>query len=89
MTAVLNTTANRRFTFGVSGSGLVRHQMQGLLVFAVGLGLTSGSLAVLDLISTDPPRPVEVVALVAVNLASTVLRFVLLRDWVFATRKVS
>jgi putative flippase GtrA len=89
VTAVLNTAANRRFTFGVSGIGFVRQQLQGLLVFAVGLGLTSGSLAVLDLISTDPPRVVEVVVLVAVNLASTVLRFVLLREWVFATRKVT
>jgi putative flippase GtrA len=32
---------------------------------------------------------VEVVVLVAANLASTVLRFVLLREWVFATRKVT
>jgi putative flippase GtrA len=89
VTAVLNTGVNRRFTFGVSGTGLVRHQLQGLFVFAVGLGLTSGSLAVLGLISADPPRTVEVAVLVAANLAATVLRFVLLREWVFATRKVT
>src|SRR5205085_10231293 len=32
-TAMLNTAANRRFTFGVTGSGAIRHQLQGLLVF--------------------------------------------------------
>jgi putative flippase GtrA len=87
VTALANTAVNRRFTFGVTGDGAVRHQLQGLLVFALGLGLTSGSLWLLTQLTGDPPRPLEVVVLIAANLAATVLRFVLLREWVFARRE--
>ena len=83
VTAVLNTAANRRFTFGVTGDGALRHQFQGLIVFALGLGLTSGSLALLTRLSASPARAVEVVVLITANLAATALRFVLLRQWVF------
>lgn len=83
-TAVANTAANRRFTFGVRGAvGAVRHQFEGLVVFAVGLALTSGALAVLHWVA-DPPRMLELAVLVLANLAATVLRFVLLRNWVFS-----
>jgi putative flippase GtrA len=84
LTAVANTAANRRLTFGVSGrSGAARHQLQGLAVLALGLGLTSGSLAALHATSAAPPVPVELGVLVVANLAATVLRFLLLRIWVF------
>jgi putative flippase GtrA len=87
VTAVANTAVNRRFTFGVTGDGAARHQLQGLLVFALGLVLTSGALALLHHLTTAPPRAVEVVVLVAANLAATALRFVLLREWVFARKE--
>jgi putative flippase GtrA len=87
VTAIANTGVNRRFTFGVSGRGVVRHQIQGLLVFACGLALTSGSLALLSALSPHPARAVEVIVLVAANLASTALRFVLLREWVFPRKE--
>ena len=46
ITAIGNTAANRRLTFGVRGSARVaRQQAQGLVVFATGLLLTSGALA--------------------------------------------
>jgi putative flippase GtrA len=83
VTAVANTAANRRFTFGVRGRDRVaRHQFEGLLVFALGLALTSGSLAALHTL-TAPGRGLELAVLVAANLAATVLRFLLLRGWVF------
>ncbi|MEN3307479.1 MAG: hypothetical protein V7603_3681 [Micromonosporaceae bacterium] len=83
-TAIGNTALNRRFTFGVRGSGAaVRHQFQGLIIFALGLVLTSGSLAVLGAMSAAPPRAVELTVLTLANLAATVLRFVLMRAWVF------
>ncbi len=45
ITAIANTAVNRRFTFGVRGAvDRFRHQLQGLVVFAVGLALT-GELA--------------------------------------------
>jgi putative flippase GtrA len=84
VTAMANTAANRRFTFGVHGGGAVRHQLQGLVVFALGLGLTSGSLALLGAVSAHPPRAVELSVLIIANLTATALRFVLLREWVFA-----
>jgi putative flippase GtrA len=83
LTTLANTAANRRITFGVTGSdGAVRHQAQGLLVFGLALGLTSGTLAILNA-AAHPGRALEMTALVAANLVATLLRFVLLRGWVF------
>jgi putative flippase GtrA len=84
LTAVVNTAANRRLTFGVTGrTGNTRHQLQGLLVFALGLALTSGSLAALHAATATPARGVELAVLVAANLVATVLRFLLMRVWIF------
>ncbi|MEO3777732.1 glycosyltransferase [Micromonospora sp. B11E3] len=80
LTAVANTAANRRLTFGISGGrDAGRHHVQGLLAFGLGLALTSGSLAVLHSAAPAPPRLLELAVLVASNLAATALRFVLLR----------
>ncbi|MET0898560.1 MAG: bifunctional glycosyltransferase family 2/GtrA family protein [Mycobacterium sp.] len=87
ITAIANTAANRRFTFGVRGrSGVARHQFEGLVVFAIGLTLTSGSLAALHYFG-EPSRAVELLVLVGANLLATVVRFVLLRGWVFHPRR--
>lgn len=84
ITAVGNTAANRRFTFGISGRGRIgRHHLQGLAVFALGLALTSGSLAVLDGVAPAAGRAVELAVLLLANLIATVSRFLLLRSWVF------
>jgi putative flippase GtrA len=84
VTAVANTAANRRLTFGVSGTdGALRHQAQGLVVFGIGLALTSGSLALLNAASTQPSRMVELAILVLANLVATAVRFLLMRIWVF------
>jgi putative flippase GtrA len=87
LSAVANTAANRRLTFGVRGRDrAVRHQAQGLVVFGIGLALTSGSLAALDAAAGGPSHGTELAVLVAANLAATVLRFLLLRAWVFPER---
>jgi putative flippase GtrA len=84
LTAIANTAANRRFTFGVRGrSGVVRHQFQGLLVFLLAWGITSGSLVLLHLVAPGSGHTAQLVTLTAANLLSTLLRFVLLRLWVF------
>jgi putative flippase GtrA len=89
VTAIANTAANRRFTFGVRGRrGAGRHQFEGLLVFGLGLALTSGSLALLHLFSA-PGGPAELAAVVGANLLATVLRFLLLRNWVFRSRRTA
>jgi putative flippase GtrA len=84
ITAIGNTAANRRFTFGITGRRHVgRHHFQGLVAFGLGLGLTSGSLALLHASWPGAGRVVELGVLVAANLAATVLRFVLLRAWMY------
>jgi putative flippase GtrA len=84
LTTVANTAANRRLTFGVRGRRhAVRHQVQGLAVFAVGLAVTTGSLWLLHALDRAPGRVVEMLVLTAANLAVTVMRFVALRVWVF------
>ncbi|MEU2389154.1 bifunctional glycosyltransferase family 2/GtrA family protein [Streptomyces sp. NPDC007369] len=89
LSAVANTAANRRLTFGVRGRArAVRHQAQGLVVFAVGLALTSGSLAALGAATAEPGHSTELAVLITANLAATVLRFLLFRAWVFPERPI-
>jgi glycosyltransferase involved in cell wall biosynthesis len=88
LTAVANTAANRRFTFGIRGRpGRVRHHTLGLVVYAITLGLTSGALAVLHGLDPKAPRALEVGVLVVASLAATVTRYVALRTWVFVLRR--
>jgi putative flippase GtrA len=90
VTAIANTAVNRRVTFGVRGGERAwKHQAQGLLVFAIGLGLTSGSLALLDALSSRPPKAVELFVLVAANLVATGVRFLMMRIWVFRARRAA
>jgi putative flippase GtrA len=88
VTAVANTAANRRFTFGFHGRiKAMRHHVQGLLVFGAGLGITSASLFALNQIS-GPHHPLqEVAVLTAANLLVTLMRFVLMRAWIFRAAK--
>jgi len=90
LTAVANTAANRRFTFAVRGrTRLVRDQAEGLVVFGLALAVTSGSIAALHAFAPAAPRAVELAVLTAANLFATVLRFVLLRSWVFQSRRTA
>jgi putative flippase GtrA len=85
VTAVANTAANRRLTFGVRGrEALLRQHAMGALVYVLTLGLTSGGLAVLHGLAPEPARGVELAVLVAASAAATVTRYVALRVWVFA-----
>lgn len=84
VTAIANTAANRRFTFGFRGStGALKHQLQGLLVFACGLAVTSGALWAMRALQGDGHPLVEVAVLTGANLFVTVMRFVLMRVWIF------
>lgn len=84
VTAVANTAANRWFTFGVRGrADRMRHQAQGLLVFLLGLTVTSGSLWLLHVVAPSAGRTVELLVLTAANVVATLMRFLLFRAWVF------
>jgi putative flippase GtrA len=84
VTAIANTAVNRSLTFGVGGAqARMRHQLQGLVVFGVGLGLSTGALAVLHHAQPHAARSIEVIALVVANLSASLLRFLMFRAWVF------
>jgi len=88
LTAIANTSANRRLTFGIRGrGGAARQQFQGLVVFALGLALTSGTLALLHAVDPHARQFLELVLLVAANALATLLRFVLFRAWVFRAER--
>jgi putative flippase GtrA len=81
---VANTAANRRLTFNIRGpKDRAKHQLQGLAVFGLGLGLTTAALTALSSTTPHAPRTYELAVLVAANLGGTILRFVLFRAWVF------
>jgi putative flippase GtrA len=88
-TAVANTAANRRFTFGVTGRHRrLRQHAEGLVVFGLGLAMTTGALGLLERATDHPGRGAELAALVAANAAATLVRFVLLRSWVFHPHRI-
>ena len=87
LTAVGNTAANRRVTFGIRGrDGVARQYAAGLVVFVLALGLTNGALSVLHDLDHHTPRPLEAAVLVVATLAATVTRYVALSTWVFRRR---
>jgi putative flippase GtrA len=84
VSAIGNTWANRRFTFGVRGrSTVLLHQVQGLVVFGIAWALTSGSLGLLAALQPGASAHLQLAVLTAANLVATLLRFALLRAWVF------
>ena len=81
LATIANTSANRRFTFGLrSRAGAVRHQAQGFVVLAIALAITSGSLILLHALLPDTSRSIELLVLTAANLLATVIRFLLMRS---------
>jgi putative flippase GtrA len=89
VTAIGNTAANRRLTFGVRGrASLVRDHVAGLSAFAIALALTSGCVLVLAAVAPTAGRVIELAVLVGANAVATVLRFVLLRSWIARDRSI-
>ncbi|MCJ7710850.1 MAG: GtrA family protein [Chloroflexi bacterium] len=87
LTAIGNTAANRRLTFGVrDGGSMLRDQLGGLLALGIALAITTASVAVQAALAPDAGRPVELAVLVVANGLATVARFVLLRAWITGNR---
>jgi glycosyltransferase involved in cell wall biosynthesis len=85
LTAIANTQANRRFTFGLRGRrDLFRQHAAGALVYLLALGLTLGALDALRALNPQPARWLEVTVLVVASALATVTRYLALRTWVFA-----
>jgi putative flippase GtrA len=87
-TAIANTAANRRFTFGVTGTAdALKHQVEGGIAFIIGLVLSTATLAVVRVAAPGASHIVELAALVGANALSTVVRFLLMRVWVFNPKR--
>lgn len=87
VTAIGNTTVNRRLTFAVRDRATVlRHQAAGLAAFGVAFGLTTAAVTLQAWWFPGAGRRVELIVLVAANLAATTARFLLLRIWIGSER---
>ena len=85
LSTVANTALNRSHTFGVrSPHRRLTAQVKGLAVFCLCLAFTSAGLAVADGFAGAWASIGTLALLTAANLAATVVRFVLMRTWVFA-----
>lgn len=83
--AVANTGANRRWTFGIRGrAGAAGHQLQGLLVFALTLGMTSSGLWLWGTAAPGAPTRAETVVVAFTTVAASAVKYAALRWWVFA-----
>ncbi len=88
LTAGTNTAANRRLTFGVHGRpGAARAQVEALATFGVGWAITSGALFALEQLVAEPGYTLELTVLTVSNVVAGLVRFILLRVWVFAPRR--
>lgn len=87
--AVLNTTLNRRHTFRAGGEGAVRHHAQGMVILALNWLLSTGSLAGLRMLIPAAAHLTELLVLTGANLGGTLMRFILLKTWVFRHRRES
>jgi putative flippase GtrA len=86
LATLVNTEANRKFTFPGAGVSRQRAQMLGLVVFGLYYALTSGALLGLPALVAAPSRWLEVGVLLVASVVGTAGRFVLLRAWVFSDR---
>ena len=83
VTAVGNTAANRRLTFGIdSRRGMARDHIGGLAAFAVALTLTTAAIAAARALDPHPSGAVDLVTVVGANVVASVVRFTLLRRWI-------
>jgi putative flippase GtrA len=88
VTAIGNTAANRRLTFGKTGrASLLRDHAAGLAAFGIALAITTGAVDLLERVALNPGRALEIIVLVAANALASVTRFVFLRTWISAERR--
>ena len=91
LTAVGNTAANRRLTFGITDrTHLARDHAAGLLAFGFALGITTLAAAGLQHWGTGMSHAGELVVLVSANAVATIARFGILRQSIAgATRRIT
>jgi putative flippase GtrA len=88
VTAIANTAANRRFTFGFTGTrDAFKHQVEGMIAFLIGLVLSEAALGAVKLAAPHASHLAELATLVGANALATVVRFLLMRVWIFNPRR--
>jgi putative flippase GtrA len=87
LTTIASTAANRRFTFEMtSRAGAVRTHLESMLVLCIALAITTVSL---DLLPSATSPLTELATVILSNGLAGIVRFVLLRTWVFNPRRAS
>ncbi|GAB3384900.1 hypothetical protein GCM10027360_69820 [Amycolatopsis echigonensis] len=84
ITTVGNTEFHRRITFADRTSRAGKRHLQDLVTFAFYAGYGSLVLAALDAVVTHPSAGQQTAALLAASFVGGVVRFAVLRWWVFA-----
>ena len=84
ITTVGNTEFHRRVTFADRTSRAGKRHLQDLVTFAFYAGYGSLVLAALDAVVTHPSAGQQTAALLAASFVGGVVRFAVLRWWVFA-----
>jgi putative flippase GtrA len=80
VTAVGNTAANRRLTFGVRDrASMLRDQVAGLGAFGIALVITTAAVTLLAVAAPRAGRGLEIAVVVAANAIATAMRFLVLR----------
>ncbi|UZX03779.1 GtrA family protein [Arthrobacter sp. CDRTa11] len=84
LTSMMNTALNRRFTFKIEGQGrMARDHLNGLVVIAVALVITGGSLGVLHWLRPEATVSDELLTTTLSGFLATAVRFTMLRHWIF------
>jgi len=78
-----NTAANRRWTFGITGRGAARHQVQGYALFGVTWLLTALGLWTVAVLAPGSGTSVRTAAVATMTAVAAVVRFVAMRVWMF------
>lgn len=84
LTSLLNTALNRRLTFKISGQRrMARDHLNGMIVIAVALVFTGGSLGVLHWLHPEATVSDELWTTTLSGFVATAVRFTMLRHWIF------
>ncbi len=84
ITSLMNTALNRRLTFKISGNRKrTRDHLNGLIVIAVALVITGGSLGVLHALRPEATLEEDLWTTTLSGFVATAVRFTMLRHWIF------
>jgi putative flippase GtrA len=90
VTAIGNTAANRRLTFDVRDrASLLRDHAAGLVGLGLAVAITTMAVGLLATLVPDAGRALELAVLIAANAVATVTRFIILRSFIAADRKLA